>query len=320
MDENPINDELCNLCAIPGGEHDALHNDERKFNVQYTQVDVISSSVYAGTGETYDVQMDTPCNNFALANGMIVHNTGKSLCAKAIAGVLGLPLIKFDVGRVFGSLVGQSEERVRSALKQLEACAPVTVLLDEVDKGLGGAHTSGGDSGVSKRVLGTILTHMQESGAPIYWVFSANRTDGLPPELLRKGRLDEVFCVTVPSSREREQIFDIHLRKRKQDPSKIKCLDKAVEFSEGYVGSEIEAAVAEAVNQAFHTGAKAVTVHDIIQQLNVMKPISVAFKDDFDAMAKWAQNNARMSSTPIEDKASPVQGQVTRRKRVTGGE
>ncbi len=253
----------------------------------------VSQRKDAFTDEARDFGVDCPKGIMLLGPP----GTGKSLCAKAISGVLGLPLIKFDVGRVFGSLVGQSEERVRSALKQLEAAAPVVCLLDEVDKGLGGAHQAGGDSGVSKRVLGNILTHMQESTKPIYWVFSANRTDGLPPELLRKGRLDEVFCVTVPNSREREEILTIHLRKRKQSITKIAGMDKVIAASKGYVGSEIEAAVAEAVNMAYHDGKRKVTSDDMIEQLKIMKPISVAFKEDFDRMAEWAANNARAASS-----------------------
>jgi len=247
--------------------------------------------------------------------------TGKSLCAKAIASALQIPLIKFDIGKVFGSLVGQSEEQVRSALKQLEACGNIVCLLDEVDKGLGGAHQAGGDSGVSKRVLGTILTHMQESTAPVYWVFSANRVDGLPPELLRKGRLDEVFCVTVPNIVERREILNIHLRKRKQDPANIKMVERAAEFSKGYSGSEIEAAVAEGVNMAFHAGRKQVETADIITQLQIMKPLSVAFKEDFDKMSSWASNNARASSTSCEDKqdTEAVSTAPTPRKRRLGG-
>jgi len=226
--------------------------------------------------------------------------TGKSLCAKASAASLGLPLIKFDVSRVFGSLVGQSEGRVRSALSQLEAMAPCVALIDEVDKGLGGAHTSGGDSGVSRRVLGAILTHMQESKAPVYWVFTANRVNVLPPELIRKGRLDEVFCVTMPNVTERREILAIHLRKRKQNPKKVTGLKKAVQGSRGFVASELESAVAEAVNQAFHRGCK-VTGVLILEQLADMKPISVAFKEDFEYMMQWAQSNARLTSVPEDE-------------------
>jgi ATP-dependent 26S proteasome regulatory subunit len=222
--------------------------------------------------------------------------TGKSISAKAIAATLGQPLIRFDVSRVFGSLVGQSEGRVRAALKQLEAMAPCVAFIDEIDKA-GLSAGSGNDSGTSTRVLGSILTFMQESPAPIFWLFTANRVAGLPSELLRKGRLDEVFAVLPPNSVEREEILRIHLKARKQDPSAIEDLQSAVESSAGYVSAEIEAAVKEAVVQAFHF-KKEVTGADIVDQLANMKPISVAFADDFEKMRAWAENNARLASTP----------------------
>jgi SpoVK/Ycf46/Vps4 family AAA+-type ATPase len=138
--------------------------------------------------------------------------TGKSLSAKAIAYELGIPLIKFDVSRVFSSLVGQSEGKVRAALKQVDAMAPCVAMLDELDKAFD-MNSGGGDSGVGKRVLGSILTHMQESDKPVFWVMTANRVDGLPPEMLRKGRLDEVFSVSVPEDGERMEVLRIHLAK-----------------------------------------------------------------------------------------------------------
>lgn len=223
--------------------------------------------------------------------------TGKSLVAKAIATQLEQPLIKFDVSRVFGSLVGQSEERVRATLKTLEAMAPCVVLLDEIDKGLGGAHQSSGDSGVSRRVLGAILTHMQESTAPLFWIFTANRAGGLPPEMLRKGRLDEVWAVRPPNKPEREAIFKIHLKKRKQPiPAD---LEVAVDASSGFVSAELEAAVKEAVKESFyrHKGRKTVSGDDIARQLRGMKPLSEAFPEDFAAMEEWAKNNARAASS-----------------------
>lgn len=154
--------------------------------------------------------------------------TGKSLAAKAIGNALKLPLIKFDVSRVFQSLVGQSEERVRAALKMLDSMAPCVVLLDEIDKAFQ-RNSGGGDSGISQRVLGAILTHMQETEAPIFWVFSANRVDNLPPELIRKGRLDEIFAVTTPDEGERVDILKIHLRKRGHNPEGVEGLEVAAQ-------------------------------------------------------------------------------------------
>jgi AAA+ superfamily predicted ATPase len=226
--------------------------------------------------------------------------TGKSLTAKATAGVIRIPLIKLDIGKVFAGIVGESEGRIRSALKQIEAMAPCIAFLDEIDKGLGGAHQNGGDSGVSRRVLGTILTHMQECTAPIYWIFTANRVDALPPELVRKGRLDDVFCVSLPNIVERMEVLRIHLRKRKQNPDRIADLARVATESKGYVSAELESAVAQAVLAAFNRKVP-VTADLIIAQLANMKPLSEAFKTDFDRMMVWAEDNARMTSTPQEE-------------------
>jgi AAA+ superfamily predicted ATPase len=243
--------------------------------------------------------------------------TGKTLIGKAIATVLGQPLVKFDVSKCFGSLVGQSESRVRSALKQLEAMGRVTVLFDEIDKSLGGSHQGGGDSGVSQRVLGAILTFMQETKAPIFPIYTANRTDSLPPELLRKGRLDEVFAVMPPNREEREAILRIHLKKRKQSLRGVKDLSIAVTRSKGYVSAELEAGVKEAVKFAFVKKVP-VTGQLIADMLGQMRPLAEAFPEDFARMSEWAKANARLASSPSEE--VPVEAASTeaspRRRRI----
>lgn len=224
--------------------------------------------------------------------------TGKSLCAKATASMLGLPLIKFDVSRIFNSLVGESESRVRDALKMIEAMAPCVVMLDEVDKAFQ-SNSGGGDSGVSQRVLGLILTFLQENTSPIFWVASANRVNNLPSEFLRRGRLDEVFSVSVPDARERLEVIKIHLRKRGKNPDQIDDLDVASDGSEGYVPAELEAAVKDALIEAFVRKVD-ITGELIREQLGNMKPLSVAFADDFNAMRTWAEQNARPASKSTE--------------------
>ena len=239
--------------------------------------------------------------------------TGKSMCAKAVAGELQQPLIKLDIGRCFGSLVGQTESRVRAALKQVEAMSPCVVFLDEVDKAGIDPRQGGGDGGVGKRVMGSILTFMQESKASMFWVLTANRPDSLPPELLRKGRMDEVFSVLPPNSTERAEIIRIHLQKRKQPVPKGVELKEVVVASRGYVGAEIEAAIKEACVDAFCSKRK-VKAADIAKHLSCMKPISVAFKADFDKMTAWASNNARPSSE--KDSDDPAVRQIVRKGRV----
>lgn len=240
--------------------------------------------------------------------------TGKSLASKAIGSVLGLPLVKFDVSRVFASLVGQSEERVRSALKMVEAMAPCVLMIDEVDKAFN-TKSGGGDSGVGSRVLGAILTWMQETEAPVFMVVTANRTEGLPAEFLRRGRLDEIFSVTVPNTEERRAIIGIHLAKRGQDPKKCGDFQAAIDASEGYVAAEIEAAVKDAVIESF-TMKQAVTGELIAAQLKFMKPLSQSFAEQFEAMKSWAEDNARPASLDV---GQVVEQASSRRKRVATG-
>lgn len=223
--------------------------------------------------------------------------TGKTAASKAIGSVLGLPLIRFDVGRIFNSLVGESEARVRGALKLAEALAPCVLMIDEADKAFAGQSRGGGggDSGVGMRVLGALLTWMQETKSPVFIVVTANRTQNLPSEFLRRGRLDEVFSVTVPHEGERMEVLRIHLRKRKQDPDTITDLSIAAERSAGYVSAEIEAAVKDAVIEAFTAGTP-VTGALIAEQFANMVPLSVAFSEDFEQMQQWAEQNARPAS------------------------
>lgn len=237
--------------------------------------------------------------------------TGKSLCGKAIAAELKIPLIGFDISKCFAGIVGQSEGLVRSALKQVEAMAPCVVFLDEIDKAGLSPQKGGGDAGVSDKILGALLTFMQESKAPMFWILTANRPDALPPELLRKGRMDEVFSVLPPNKVEREAILRIHLTKRKQKPLKGADLELAVTASKGYVGAEIEAAIKEACVDAFTEGSKVNGVA-IAGHLACMKPISIAFKKDFDAMTKWASDNARPSSVVDEETTVRAAGSAPR--------
>lgn len=222
--------------------------------------------------------------------------TGKSLGAKVTGDAFGLPLIRIDISKVFASHIGDSEANMRAALKTLKAMSPCIAWVDEVDKAGLDPRQASGDSGIGKRVMGLLLYEMQEDTSGMFWIFTANRTQGLGSELLRKGRLDEVFAVLPPNDAERLEVLNIHLRKRKQDPDTITDLQLAVDRSEGYVSAEIEAAVKEAVKAAY-VGGTAVTGETITRELANMKPLSVAFADDFNEMKKWAENNARLTST-----------------------
>jgi SpoVK/Ycf46/Vps4 family AAA+-type ATPase len=230
-----------------------------------------------------------------------VPGTGKSLVAKVISSIFGVPLVKLDFGRVFSKFVGDSESRVRAALKMVESMAPVVLFVDEVDKGLGGSGGSA-DSGVSSRVLGSFLTWLQECKAPVFTVVTANRVDGLPPELLRRGRFDGVFSVGLPNSEERLEVLAIHLRKRERDISKFKKidLDMFVGASENYVPAEIESAVKDGLIAAFNDpSAKDLEMRHIVAALKDMVPMSKSHKAAIDAMVAWAANNATPVSHPV---------------------
>lgn len=236
--------------------------------------------------------------------------TGKSVCSKAVASILNLPLVRVDLGRLFGSLVGQTEARTRTMLKELEAMAPCIVWVDEVDKA-GLSSGANGDSGVSSRLLGSLLTHMSENESGLFWIFTANRTENLPSEFLRKGRLDEVFSVLPPTWAERRQIFDIHLSKRGINIDDIADFDQVLTESRGFVSAEIEAACKEAKVLSFYRNVP-VTSSLLRSTLKGIIPISEAYKDQFDAMTEWAQNNARPSSEQEvdADASSPLSSSI----------
>lgn len=237
--------------------------------------------------------------------------TGKSLAASAISSVLRIPLITFDLSRVFNSLVGSSETRIRDALRLVEQSAPCVLMIDEIDK-VFQQSSSNGDSGVSQRVLGTLLTWMQNNSG-VYVVMTANRTAGLPAELLRKGRVDEVFSVTLPNKADREAIIRIHLEKRRQNAD-LPDLAVAVNAAERYVPAEIEAAVKEAVLHAYREN-RAVTGADIAAELRLVTPLSTSFSNQFTEMEEWARTNARPAAA-AETELPAVQVPAARVGRV----
>lgn len=182
-----------------------------------------------------------------------VPGCGKSLSAKAVSAEWKMPLLKFDLGKVFGSLVGQTEENMRKALKTAEAVAPCILWIDEIEKGLSGTRGPSGDSGTTQRVFGTFLTWMEENDKPVFTIATANDIEGLPPELLRKGRFDEVFFIDLPTPQERANILAIHLTKHHRDFREFD-LPAHVVATEGFNGAEIEQAVISALYLAFAEG------------------------------------------------------------------
>lgn len=221
-----------------------------------------------------------------------VPGTGKSLAAKAIGTALEVPTIKLDVGSLFNSLVGESESRTRDALKLAEAMSPCVLWVDEIDKGMAGAQGGGGDSGVTKRVFGTIISWMQERRRPVFLVATANQVQGLPPELLRKGRFDEIFAVDLPDAIDRKAIFEIHLAKRKRTGDFD--LDTVVTETEGFTGSEIETVIDEAMFNAFFQDRE-VSPMDLLRAAKEIVPLSKTAKEQIESIREWASNRARFA-------------------------
>lgn len=226
-----------------------------------------------------------------------VQGTGKSLSAKAIANLWGLPMLRLDVGRVFGSLVGASEANMRAAIRTAEAVAPCILWIDELEKGFAGVQGSGvSDSGTTARVFATFLTWMQDKRAPVFVVATANEVSQLPPELLRKGRFDEIFFIDLPTLPEREQIFAIHLRKRKRDPAQYD-LNKLARATEGFSGAEIEQVVIAGLFTAFDAGRE-LTTEDMLDEVRHTVPLSVMMREEIEELRTWAQLRTRPASSP----------------------
>lgn len=223
-----------------------------------------------------------------------VQGCGKSLVAKSVAGAWNLPLLKLDVGRIFGSLVGQSEENMRKAIRIAESLAPCVLWIDELEKGFAGMGGGVSDSGTTARVFSTFLTWMQEKTKPVFLIATANNVSALPPELMRKGRFDEIFFVDLPEQKEREEIFKIHLSKRKRDPKKFKVGDLG-ELTHGFSGAEIENVVIAALNHAFFDNRE-LSFKDLKEECENQVPLSRMMSEEIADLREWAKLRARPSS------------------------
>lgn len=224
-----------------------------------------------------------------------VQGCGKSLCAKAVSGLWGLPLLRFDVGRMFSSLVGSSEENIRRAIQVAESVAPVILWVDEIDKALAGASNSAGsDGGTAARVFGTLLTWLSEKTSPVFVIATANDISNLPPELLRKGRLDEIFFVDLPSVNERKEVFRIHLEKRGRNAADFDLEDLA-RVSEGFNGAEIEEAVIAALFDAFSSQQELNTAI-IKNAISETVPLSKTMSEELNRLRTWAHGRSRPAS------------------------
>ena len=255
--------------------------------------DWLNKRSVAFSSEARDFGLPSPKGMLLLG----VQGCGKSLCAKAVSSRWQLPLLRFDMGRMFGSLVGSSEENVRRAIAVAESVAPAILWVDEIDKAFAGSQSSGGsDGGTAARVFGTFLTWLSEKVAPVFVVATANDISQLPPELLRKGRFDEIFFVDLPSAEERAEVFRIHLSKRGRDPENYDVA-ALVETSVDFSGAEIEEAIISALYDAFYGREELQTAH-VLSVLAETVPLARTMDEHIGRLRTWADGRARNASVP----------------------
>lgn len=223
---------------------------------------------------------------------MGVQGCGKSLIAKTIAQEWRMPLLRLDMSRIFQSYIGSSEQNMRRALAMAESLAPIVLWVDEIDKAFSGMGASGsGDSGTTARVAGSFLTWLQEKSAPVFVVATANNVQHLPPELLRKGRVDEIFFVDLPRGRERADICKIHIQRLRRDPATFDYRALA-EASKGFSGAEIEQAIISAMHDSF-CDSREVSTEDIVRNMRETIPLSTTMRERIEDLRVWARHRAR---------------------------
>ncbi len=214
-----------------------------------------------------------------------IQGCGKSLAAKAVAGTWGIPLLRFDFGGVYDKFIGETEKRLKQSLKGAELMAPCVLWLDEIEKGISTGDT---DGGTSRRVLGMLLTWMAEKKTPVFLVATANDIEALPPELIRKGRFDEIFFVDLPDEQSRAEILKIHLAKRDLNPEMFE-LPALTSASVGFSGAELEQAVV-ATLYASHAQRLAPSTKLLLEELNRTKPLSTIMSEKIESLRSWAKD------------------------------
>ena len=223
--------------------------------------------------------------NLASPKGILlvgVQGCGKSLAAKVVAREWKLPLLKLDMGRLYDKYIGETDKNFRKAISLAESIAPAVLWLDEIEKGLGSMGGSEGDGGVSRRIFASFLTWLQEKEQAVFMVATANTLSSLPPELLRKGRFDEIFFVDLPNEEERQAILTIHLELRKQDPAAFR-LEPILAACEGFSGAEIEQAVVASLYRALHQ-ARPLDTELLLEEMTQTVPLSVSRREDVEAL------------------------------------
>jgi SpoVK/Ycf46/Vps4 family AAA+-type ATPase len=247
--------------------------------------DWLGKRVKAFGKEAREFGLKTPKGLLAIG----ISGSGKSLIAKTVAGILGVPMLRLDGGKIYGMWVGESEKNMRAALNTADAMSPCVLMIDEFEKAFSGMHSEGG-GGTTQRVIGTFLQWMQDKTSQVFIVATANDVAQLPPEILRRGRFDQIFFVDLPDKEEREQIWSIHINKAGRKPKDYDLVALA-ENTDGYTGAEIETIVNDGLVNAWHE-SKELTTESLAAAIHETVPLSSTMRERVTAMRKWADGRA----------------------------
>jgi len=235
---------------------------------------------------------------------MGVQGCGKSMCARAIAGDWKLPLTRFDTSAIYDKYIGETEKRIQKLFQVAEQLAPVVLWIDELEKVFAGSgpDSASVDAGVSSRLLGSFLSWMQDRKSAVFVAATCNNATVLPPELMRKGRFDEIFFVDLPNAAERKAIFSLHLAKRKRNPQEFD-LDRLAAAAKGYSGAEIEAAVQSAMYASF-AAKKPMSTESVLEEIKATVPLSATRAEDIEQLRTWARKRAVCASATDPEASS----------------
>ena len=240
-----------------------------------------------GIKDTFDLEVKSRDHSY-YSNGIMSHNTGKSMTCDALASAYKMPLLRLDFGAVFSAHVGESEANIRQCLQMAESIAPCILWLDEVEKGIGGVESSNAtDGGVTNRVFGTMLTWMQDKLAPVFMVCTANNIAGLPPEFMRAGRFDEIFCIDLPNEEQRAEVIEKLLSRKKLNALQFD-IDEIVSATHNYTPVEIEKGIDNALFVAYSDGKREVATEDVVSEMKKFFPLYNSRREEITAMRTWA--------------------------------